>query len=261
MGIIRGIFIFILSSLILSSLTFGNLALTLSLSIGQENFKENLVKNIAEVIAEETDADEQLDVGLQNAEEHCKNNTEFALNSGGTEISIPCEKISRGSKAVIEESINDIIFENKQAENIECDSPINCFAKYKDILFSEEAKNYWNKMFYLSLFVSLVFIGIMFFVVEEKLSLPISVGILVLISSVPFFVINFILPVFKISFLNPVSILFSQAYFVFLLMLALGIVFIVLGFGIKFFKIGYKISEMFSRKPDKKSDKKGEMNN
>ena len=97
----------------------------------------------------------------------------------------------------------------------------------------------------------------MFFIVEEKLSLPISVGIMTVISSLPFFVINFILPAFKISFLRPVSILFSQSYFVFLLMLGTGAVLITLGLGIKFFKMGYKISELFN----KKSDKKGEIQN
>ncbi|MBI2042982.1 hypothetical protein HYT25_01185 [Candidatus Pacearchaeota archaeon] len=263
MGMIRGILIWILSVLLLISLTFGNLALTLSLSIGQENFREDLIKNIASVISEETGNDEQLNISLQNADEYCenKNNTEFTLESEGTEIRIPCEKISEGSDAVIEESVNDMVFEQESNENVECDNAINCFAKYKNLLFSEEARNYWNKMFYFSLFASLILVGIMFFIVEEKLSLPISLGILVLISSVPFFVINFILPAFRISFLKPVSILFSQSYFVFLLMLSVGIALLILGFGIKFFKLGYKISEMFSKKSDKKSNKKGEMNN
>ena len=254
MGIVKGTLMFLLTSLLLTSLTFGNLALTLSLSIGQDNFQENFVKNIAEVIAEETQGDEQLDSGLENAKQHCLNNTEFTLNSSGTEISIPCEKVNEGSNAIIEESIKNLIFEQESNENAKCDNPINCFAKYKDILFSEEAKNYWNKMFYFSLLVTLIIIGAMFFVIEEKISLPISVGIMTMISSLPFFVINFILPAFKISFLKPVSVLFSQSYFVFLLMLSIGILLIVLGFGIKFFKVGYKISEMFDKKPDKKGE-------
>ena len=257
MGIVKGTLMFLLTSLLLTSLTFGNLALTLSLSIGQDNFQENFIKNIAEVIAEETQGDEQLDSGLENAKQHCLNNTEFTLNSSGTEVSIPCERVKEGSQAIIEESIKDLVLEQESNENAECDNPINCFAKYKDVLFSEEAKNYWNKMFYFSIFVTLIIIGAMFFVVEEKLSLPISVGIMTIVSSLPFFVINFILPAFKISFLKPVSILFSQSYFVFLLMLIIGVVLVTLGFGIKFFKVGYKISELF----DKKSDKKGEMKN
>lgn len=253
MGLVRGTLIWILSALLLTSLTFGNLALTLSLSIGQDNFQEKFIENIASVVAEETQGDEQLEYGLENAKQFCLNNTEFAVDVNGTEVSIPCERVEEGSQAVIEESINDLIIE-QDSENVECDNPINCFIKYKDFLFSEQAKNYWSNMFYLSLLITAIIIGAMFFVVEERLSLPISVGIMTIISSLPFFVINFILPAFKISFLKPVSILFSQSYFVFLVMLSTGILLVILGFGIKFFKVGYKISELF----DKKSDKKGE---
>ena len=256
MGLVKGTLMFLLTSLLLISLTFGNLALTLSLSIGQDNFQNEFVKNIASVIAEETQGNEEFEFGLENAKQVCLNNTEFKVNVNGTDVSIPCERVQEGSQAVIEESIKDLVFE-QESKSVKCDNPINCFIKYKDILFSEEAKNYWNKMFYFSLVATLTIIGAMFFIVEEKLSLPISVGIMTVISSLPFFVINFILPAFKISFLKPVSILFSQSYFVFLLMLGTGAVLITLGLGIKFFKMGYKISELFN----KKSDKKGEIQN
>ena len=141
MGLVRGILIWILSALLLTSLTFGNLALTLSLSIGQDNFQEDFVKNIASVIAEETQGDEQLEFGLENAKQVCLNNTEFKVDVNGTDVSIPCERVDEGSQAVIEESIKDLVFE-QESKDVECDNPINCFIKYKDILFSEKAKNY-----------------------------------------------------------------------------------------------------------------------
>ena len=187
MGFVKGTLVFFLASFLLIALIFGNLALTLSLSIGQENFQENLVENIAKAVAENTETDEQIDSNLAVFQENCANNTEINLELNGTKISIPCEKAKEGSEAVIKESVNDILFETEPDKNIECDNSINCFLKYKGILFSEEAKNYWSKMFYFSLVVVFLIILGMFFLVEERLSLPISVGIITIISSLPFF--------------------------------------------------------------------------
>ena len=146
MGLVKGTLMFLLTSLLLISLTFGNLALTLSLSIGQDNFQNEFVKNIASVIAEETQGNEEFEFGLENAKQVCLNNTEFKVNVNGTDVSIPCERVQEGSQAVIEESIKDLVFE-QESKSVKCDNPINCFIKYKDILFSEEAKNYFVSVF------------------------------------------------------------------------------------------------------------------
>ncbi|MEK6760877.1 MAG: hypothetical protein AABX93_03060 [Nanoarchaeota archaeon] len=254
MSIIRGAALFLLSSILVVSLLMGNLALTMYLSVGSENFKESIVEDIASVLKNQTNADESIQNALPGLREQCAGKSEIIINYGDFNATIQCDNLEESSDQVIKQSITEIIDQETSSEI--CDSPLNCFSKYKGLFFSDGAKNYWKGMFVLSLFISLALIGGMFFFVENRVDLPVSVGFLVAFSSLPFIVINFMLPYFDNGILKPIATIFSSSYTVFITMLGIGVLLVVMGFGLKFIKIGEYISKKFDFK--KKSDKKGE---
>lgn len=254
MSIIRGTALFLLSSILVVSLLTGNLALTMYISVGSENFKEKIVDDIASVLKNQTNADESIQNALPGLREQCAGKSEIMINYGEFNATIQCDNLEESSDQVIKQSITEII--NQETSSEICDSPLNCFSKYKSFLFSETAKSYWKGIFIFSLLVSLALIGGMFFFAETKADLPISVGFLVAFSSLPFIVINFMLPYFGNGILKPVATILSGSYTVFIIMFGIGALLVVMGFGLKFIKIGEYISKKFDFK---KSNKKGEV--
>ena len=255
MSIIRGAALFLLSSILVISLLIGNIALTMYISVGSENFKEKIVDDIASVLKNQTTADESIKEALPGLEEQCAGKNEITINYGDFNSTVQCDKIDESADLLIKESIRNAL--DKESSTEKCDSPINCFSKYKSLFFSETAKDYWKKMFISSLFASFALIVGMFFFAENKIDLPVSVGLLIAFSSLPFMAINFMLPYFGSSILKPVATILSGSYTVFIIMFSTGAVLVALGFGLKFIKIGEYLSKKFDFKfGSKKSDKK-----
>jgi len=255
MGIIKGTALFLLSSFLVILLLVGNLALTLYISVGSENFKEDIVDDIASVIKNQTTAGESIQEALPELKDQCAGKSEITINYGDFNATIQCDNLEDSADLVIKQSIRGIIDQESSSKN--CDSPLSCFSKYKGLFFSDTAKNYWKGMFILSLLVSLAIIAGMFFFVETKTDLPVSVGFLIAFSSLPLIVINFMLPYFKKSILKPMSTILSGSYTAFIIMFGIGALLVVMGFGLKFIKIGEYISKKFNFK--KKSDKRGKV--
>ena len=96
----------------------------------------------------------------------------------------------------------------------------------------------------------------MFFLVSEKIDLPIIVGFLIILSSLPILGINKIISLIDFPFIKIIPILFSESGFVFSLMFIIGIAF--MGFGIlaKFFHAGHFLLEKMNSSSSKKNIKK-----
>lgn len=243
MSLIRGGLLFLVSFLLMSSLMGGNLFLTLALSLEDNDFRSEILSGFADISGEDLNLTREVEDNFYLLEEHCENNTNFVFDQGGFRIDIPCEVVDQGPEAVIDEGVNDI------AESaIKEAYPDSSLAGSLPVLFlSSNSSDYWRTYFYISLVVSFILIALMFLLKEKKAGIFISVGFLVLISSLPFIIIDFLLPMLENSILRPVSLLFSGAYTVFLVGSILGTTIIILGFGLKFFKIGWSLSEKFGK--------------
>lgn len=247
MGFIRGGLLLIVTSLLLISLLLGGLFLTLSLSLKYNNFQDEIVSSFTEASGYDLNITKEVESNFEELEERCQNNTEISLSQEEYDIKIPCEVVDQGPEAVIEEGIKDIV-ENSINKAYPENSGIGGFVK--KLLFSDDASNSWKRFYYISLLVSIILIVLMFFLVENKFNLPLSIGPLLIVSVLPLLVLNFSLPYLENSLLSPITILFSESYTVFLAYIILGIVLIVLGFGLKVLKFGYGISKKLSKKPE-----------
>ena len=248
MGLIRGSLVFLLGIVLLVSLIAGNIFLTLSLSSSPENLKEGFVSGTGELIESATEnvleigIDEVINNVLPKLESHCENNTEYVFSEQGYTISIPCETVQEGKDAIIEEGINDIVNEVYEKE-YECESIWDCVSssdiKNSLYLVSKEAKQEWKSKFNLTLFVSILLIIIMFFLVSQKIDLPIIIGFLIILSSLPILGINKIISFLDFPFIKIIPLLFSEAGFVFSVMLIMGITLMTFGILAKFFQFGH----------------------
>ena len=266
MGLIRGGLVFILGIFLLMSLIVGNIFLTLSLSSNPENLKEELASETGKLI--DSTVENVLGIGIEEVinevlpklQSHCENNTEYVFSEQGYTISIPCEIVKKGKDAIIEEGINNIVDEIYEKE-YECESILECVSS-PDIrnslyLISEEAKQEWKSKFNFTLFISMLLISIMFFLVSQKIDLPIIVGFLILLSSLPILGINKIISLLDFPFIKIIPLLFSESGFVFSVVFIIGVAFMTLGILTKFFNFGYffleKINNLRLKKFKKES--------
>lgn len=266
MGLIRGGLVFILGIFLLMSLIAGNIFLTLSLSSNPENLKEELASETGKLI--ESAAENALGIGVEEAideilpelQSHCENNTEYVFSEQGYTINIPCETVQKGKEAIIEEGISNIVDEIYEKE-YECESILECLSssdpKNSLYIISEEAKQEWKSKFNLTLFISIFLIVIMFFLVSQKIDLPIIVGFLIVLSSIPILGINKIISLLDFPFIKIIPLLFSASGFVFSIVFITGIALLTFGILGKFFQFGHffleKINSLRSKKNKKES--------
>lgn len=247
MGFVRGGLVFIVTSILLTSLLLGSVFLTLSLSLKYNNFQDEIVSSLTETSSFNINITEEVEADFEEFEDRCQNDTEIDLSQEGYEIKIPCEVVDQGPEAVIEEGISDIV-ENSINEAYPENSGIGEFVK--DFLFSDDASNSWKKFYYISLLISIILIVLMFFLIENKFNLPLSIGPLLIVSALPLIILNFSLPYLENSLLSPITVLFSEAYTVFLIYIIAGVILVVLGIGFKVLKLGYNVSKKLSKKPE-----------
>lgn len=257
MGAIRGIILVLVITLLSISLLAGNIFLTLSLSLNYDNLKTEFSSDILDSIEGEINIKEIIEENIPEMQEHCKNKTEFSFEdfNTGQGFTIPCDVVVQGSDAIIDYSFNNFI-EEIYYEDYDCGF-LDCFEETGSPLFliSEKSQNYWNNKFYWALLISVVLVGLMFFLVEKKSNTFIVAGALLIVSALPFMKLDSVLSLFSDNFiLEFLSVFFSQSYNVFLIMLITGIIVLVAGIVIKLFGIGFKISNVFSKK-DKKISK------
>lgn len=241
MGLLKGGLMYVLSGLLILSLFAGNLFLVMNMSLTYENVNSHFSK----LIREQTNIEQEIGNTFEAMENYCEENEDYVLEASGYTISIPCSKVAEGEEAVIEESINDVIDQIYYSEN-SCSSFFECIASSETAIFSQQTKDSMIKYFYISLIISLILAGAMFFITDSRIGFPITLGFLLILSSLPLVAVNFILPYFENSALSVVSALFSYSYTLFLILLFVGVISIALGFGLKFMIAGFKISKLFS---------------
>ncbi len=253
MGLIRGGLLFIVTSLLMFSLLSGNIFLTLGLSFDSEGVKSELVSSVTGTILNESSFSDNIDSSLDGYKSECENKTEFWISTSQGNFLISCEFVDQGTEAIVQEVVSKQVDQNldELINKEECTS-FECATK---ILFSEDGKNIWFSFFYFALMISIILAIIKLILTVDKINFSIQLGFLIIISSLPFIVLDFILPYFENSLLSPLTILFSEAYSVFIISVTTGAILLILGFGFKFYKMGSnfpskfgKIKDFFSKK-------------
>jgi len=256
MGVIRGSLFVIVSVLLLIFLLAGNLFLTVNISLNYENIKPKLVEEVRSLAIEDFNLKKKVNEDYPKMQTTCETNSEYVFSQNSEVFVIPCEVIAQGSEPVLEYSINSLIEEYYYKE-YDCDF-LDCFKEGEPPFFiiSKTAQDYCKSKFFLALIISLILIALMFLLIENRTNLPIVVGTLLVISSLPFIKLNWLFSIFaEKSFLGFFSILVNRSYKVFLISAILGVILVGIGIAMKFFRIGFKISEIFSKFSKNKDEK------
>ncbi|MFH1607879.1 MAG: hypothetical protein ABIA78_01985 [archaeon] len=260
MGMIRGGLFVIVSVILFVLFLVGNVLFTLNLSLDYETIKPELVSVVEDMTEEGFDISGAMDENYEIMEAYCEENSEYVFSKQGYTFVISCESVVQGSEAVAEEVVESIV-EQTYYKDYDCDF-WDCFGEEEIPLFlvSEKAKDYWESKFYLLMGICAIFVLLMFFLVETKTNLPIVVGALLILSSLPFAKVEWFVSLFSFSsFLDLFSVFFTKAYSVFLISFIVGILILCTGIIMKFFVVGFKINGFFNRfKSNKKSDEGSE---
>lgn len=254
MGFIRGGLLVIVSVLLFSSFLAGNFFLTLTLSLEYDNIKPELVSVVNALAGEEMNLGQMVDEKYPSMQEYCQNNSEYVFSEQGYTFVIPCSVVSQGSDAIFDYGLNTLI-EDIYYEEYDCNF-WECLEETGTpfFLISEKAKDYWKHNFYFSLIVSIILVALAFILTEKRTNLPILVGIMLMVSGIPFLMINWIslnwIPssMFGEYFVQLFTIFFTKSHTIFLISFILGLIVLGIGILLKFFWIGFKISNIFSKK-------------
>jgi uncharacterized protein YpmS len=236
MGFARKFGLSLACIILISSLIITNLLLTVSLSLEQETVKTEFNSIAKEVINSDTKTKSLIDRNLVYAKNECKNKTVYNFSYEGIEAEIPCSVINNGTDAVIdyavENSFDDIYYKNYSCEMWECakENPEGI----PSVLISEEAKNYWHSKFLICLAVSLFLIIAVFLLASKKSGAFITIGVTVLLSSLPLIAAKRVISLIPESIASKAaSIFFTKASFVFWIVLISGITLIIVGLALK----------------------------
>ena len=223
---IRGGLLFFAGILFLISLIIGNILLTMSMSLNYEDVKIGLSNSAKENINSDFSQE------ISKMQRDCQNKSEYPLNLNSwnlDSVSVPCNIVSQGQEPVVNYVVGKSI-EVEYYKEYNCnlfDCPFSGIAPF--VYVSQHAKNYWNRWFYYSLIASLILIAVMFLLIEKKRSIFINVGTLMVFSSLPLLVLNWL-----VSSFNFADILFSKSKIVFWIIFIFGLVLISIGIALRF---------------------------
>ena len=268
MGFFRGGLVFFISVLLLFSFITMNSFLTVASSLEYENVKEGvtpIIENLtsgglesffpeefgAEAAAE-FNLTQEMQKALDSMKKHCQNETSYVFSAGGFTFVIPCELANETPQVLVETGVEEMI-EQGYYEDYDCGF-WDCIFKTKDplSLISQKAQQYWETRFYFSLVAALIFAGLLFLVMSNRINFPIVLGSLMIISSLPMLKIGGILELFLGSiFLLFFEIFFSKATTIFWIMLILGILILAGGIVLRILK-PHLIKKKLSAKDVKK---------
>ena len=237
----------------------------LSQSLAYENVEKQSTVIINDILNENANFTNQVNSIYPLIESYCQNNSEYVFSFEGKTIEVSCEKVLAGKDAVIEEGlkswIKDIYYKDYDCKFIECikEQSISEFAPF--FLVSEKAYLFWTFAFRIFLAISIL-LAVAIFFLAKKSNMPIIVGALLILSSIPFLKLDALLALFSDKMLfRLLSVFFSQSLSVSVKMLIIGIAFVLLGVILKVFKIGFFISKVFTKikelknKPKEKAEK------
>ena len=277
MGVIRSTLLFIVGLLLLGTLILGNLALTVSMSLSYDNFASEFKQIGKDVMDNEFGLTSQIRMEYPLMVVGCNNSSVYSFNDSKLNYSfeIPCEVVLNGTESILDYSISE---SSKEFYYKKYDCGIwECFKEKGEpfVLVSEKARDYWTGKFYLLLFISILLVGAMVFLKENKIGAFFSVGIVVVLSSLPFIKLNiFMGAIFNFLFsslmknsvvagLSPsaligvFSVFFAKSQKVFLIMFIIGLILIVVGLLIKFLGFSFRMGEFIERFSSKKKQPVG----
>jgi hypothetical protein len=250
MGLIRGGLSFIAVVLLFFSFLAVNIFLTLSMSLDYDNVQPELFSVIQLIAEDEINLDDVVNERFEVFDLYCQNNSDsdYVFNEMGYTFVIPCEVVYQGPDAVVNKAIGNLV-EEVYYKDYNC-SFFDCLEKMDVPFFivSAKAKDYWQSKLYFSMLSSLVLIGLMFLLFEQKFNLPVVVGILLILSSLPFMKLNWLLSFFSGSlYLQFFTIFFTKSYNVFLITFILGIIVLCFGLVLKFFNFGFWLQKFLTK--------------
>ena len=184
------------------------------------------------------------------------NNTDYVFSYEGYTADIPCEVVGGGEEAVLEETIGDVV-DDIYYDEYDC-SFFDCLTETEQpfFLISYKAREYWKGNFYIALVVSLVLIVLMFFFLEHKMNLPIILGSLLILASLPLLKIQGLVgSIVGDSYLSFLGLFFSKAGGIFWLFFIPGLILVGLGITLRFVNPDF-LKTRFSRKDVKRIVKK-----
>ncbi len=247
MGLIRGILFTVVAILLFVSLLSMNTFWTISRSLEYDVLQPNIVPIITNMIADQTDVNQQLEQGLPLMQYYCLNNTEFIYSLEETTIDLPCSEINKGSEAILNYVILDLIEENYYKE-YDC-SFWECGMVPPYHLISQKAQNYWSEWFYLSLVLSIILVVGSLLIMENRSGYPFILGGLLIISSLLFAKIGWVFSFLgDWQWISLAESFFSEAYTIFVIDFIIGIVLILIGVALKFLGLGQFLNKTFSIK-------------
>jgi hypothetical protein len=258
MGAIRGFFVVVVSILLFLSIFSSVLLLTLSSSLNYNNLQKESKEVIKGILEENMNISSAVDTALPFIQIYCQTNSEYVFNAQGYTFTIPCNITSGGRESIINNGI-DYLIKGIYYKEYDCEF-IDCFSKSEvpTFLFSMKSYTFLNNLFYIFLFVSFLLFILVFFLIEKKVNTPILVGILLIVSSLPFFKLNNLISFIPNEMVvKIVGLFFSSASSISIKVLVVGIILLVVGIVLKISKVGFSISEIISKfkKPEEKSTK------
>lgn len=235
MGFLRSFGVVILSILLTSCIIVAGIFFMISMSLNEGNVKDGLKGIFQQTLADE----ERLDVtteGYQQMLLYCGNNSEFLISEGDFSANVSCEAIKRGPDAVVDEYVDNSIEEIYYAE-YDCNSIGDCVEMsseknqgFPTYLVSKQFRDYCMGKFYLALLLIIVFLVLIFLLVEDKKKFFTIVGPLMIMASIPFFLVEKIAKIIVGEEIMSMAGLFlSKSMFVFMSILFFGIALLIVG--------------------------------
>ena len=232
MGFMRLSLVFIVGIVLLLSLIIGNSLLVVSSALEYDNLQENVKPIVAEAISKDTEISD-ITNNFNELKIYCEEKAnEISIIEESQEFEIDCDLIlSSTPETFLDKQVEKFIEENYY-KKYECGF-VDCF-KEQDIpffLMSEQTKDYVKGKYYLFLGISSVLALGMFLFVSNKKNFLILLGILLVISSLPFMFLKNVSVDETASQIFPIFI--EQAQTVFWWMFIVGLIIGGLGIGLK----------------------------
>ncbi len=249
MGVIRsGLLVLVVVSLSVF-LIIGNSLFIFSSSLEYENIQEELLPVVEEVMGDAIDLPASVGIRSEMMSLYCENNSNFVFSEGEYTFDVSCDSILQGDDAVISEIVHEFA-EEVYYKDYDCGF-VGCLKEGREkpfFLISEGTKDYLEGKAYLVFFICLILSVLVFFLVETKTNAPVIVGVVVILSSLPFLKLESVLSFFADnSILKFFTFLFTQSYPVAISGIIAGVILILVGIVLKFFKLGFWVSDIIGK--------------
>jgi len=225
---IKKVILVIICIILLISLLAMNALFVVSSSLSHDNVKQSLKPVIANEIYKNMS---NIDSNFNEMKIYCQSHTEFNITNG-YDFSIPCNEILNGTSESIVDSQIDKFIDDFYYKQYNCNF-WQCFNGNPFFIVSETSYKYLKNNFYISIVISIILALIIFFLVDFKRNLLIILGILLVLSSLPFAKFDIFSNLVNEEILSFLTVLFKQANLIFLIIFILGIVLIASGIGLK----------------------------